>query len=87
MAIRSLGLAATLALSANAFLLPPDLSTTDIKSDSDLSTWTLVDPSSQVLLVPCDGCKTAASDENNLVRLPSNRDKAATWIADRLLSS
>ncbi|KAF2104507.1 hypothetical protein NA57DRAFT_70712 [Rhizodiscina lignyota] len=66
MAARSLGLAATLALAANAFLLPPDLSITDIKADSDLSTWTLLDPSSQALLVPCEGCKTTSSEENNL---------------------
>lgn len=66
MAARSLGLAAAFGLAANAFLLPPSVSSDDIHTDSDLATWTLINPDSQPLLVPCKGCEVDGPGAENL---------------------
>lgn len=66
MAARSLGLALAAAAAADAFLLPPSMSAEGV--EPDLSTWTLVDPNSHLLIVPCQGCKVDGSaDDSNLL--------------------
>lgn len=66
MAARSLGLFAAFGLAANAFLLPPPISTDSTNTGFDLSTWILVDPNNQPLLVPCTGCELDGTGPKNL---------------------